>query len=138
MTQQLLRQKAKQLIGSECLICGSTKILFHERNFQPHQNTTPQFYIENHQNFIPLCKYHHRIFHDVHSYLKWKICRDIQNQIFDIIQRHEAGVENKKYDDVVIHILDLTLDLNIVWRLNGKEVFSFPISISISEVKNHD
>lgn len=65
-----LRQKALDLIGSKCVICGSSeRIVFHEIHGIPHLNNKDstraelRYYIEHFQDFISLCQKHHTLIH---------------------------------------------------------------------------
>jgi len=63
-----LRVEIEKKIGNRCVICGSQeKLSFHEINGKPHYNShkdsQEKYYLDNWQDFIPLCQKHHRFIH---------------------------------------------------------------------------
>lgn len=58
------RDKARKLIGDKCIICGYSgiKLTFHEIHGKVHRGGW-KYYINNYQDFVPLCYPHHRLLH---------------------------------------------------------------------------
>lgn len=62
------RLECEKKIGNKCIICGSQeKLSFHEINGKPHytnrKDSQDKYYLENYQDFVPLCQKHHRFIH---------------------------------------------------------------------------
>ena len=64
LERRKLREKALQLIGEKCVICGNPKVVFHEIHGKPHENRKASFYIQNYKDFVSLCLIHHRLIHE--------------------------------------------------------------------------
>ena len=64
-----LKEKAKELIGNECLVCGKKEhLVFHQKHGKPHNRfgkSGLKYYVENHKDFITLCLIHHRLIHEL-------------------------------------------------------------------------
>ena len=59
-----IRLESKKKIGNKCIICGShERLSFHEINGKPHyidnHYANEKYYLENWQDFVPLCLKHH-------------------------------------------------------------------------------
>ena len=76
-----LRQRARDLIGEECLVCGRQKIVFHEIYGRKHPDCHLAcrllYYIRHSKDFVPLCPRHHTMIHELGKLEDWKIVRKL-------------------------------------------------------------
>jgi hypothetical protein len=70
-----LRLIAENLIGNRCILCNTLKkVCFHEKNGKNHYIRNKgyvsnlRFYIENYQDFVPLCSYCHKEVHRIQKH----------------------------------------------------------------------
>lgn len=58
--------------GKICIVCGKepkgSYLVFHEKNFKPHDHITPNQIKNIWQNFVPLCRNCHRTLHHFKLY----------------------------------------------------------------------
>lgn len=60
-----IRLEIEKKIGNKCIVCEShEKLSFHEINGKSHytnkKSSQDKYYLENWQDFVPLCQKHHR------------------------------------------------------------------------------
>jgi len=63
-------EELKKLIGFKCLICGSTKIRFHEIHGKSHKTANYSYTLKHYKDFVPLCFKCHRAIHWLKFYGK--------------------------------------------------------------------
>lgn len=64
------RKEVEKIIGTQCLICGSTKkVCFHEIHGKPHPHARYRYVLNHPEDFVPLCFDCHEA---LHRYVKIK------------------------------------------------------------------
>jgi len=64
LQHEKLRQKLLSIVGSRCLICGTSEnVHFHEIHGEPHDSANLCQTLKRPQDFIPLCYSHHKLVH---------------------------------------------------------------------------